>query len=540
MNRAKLSFRYTAPINGHGLVLLASSDDCYKCSPLPQWPQGCEIGNSSCLVMSPNTNYSFDVDAKFPSSILLQSDQHIVWQSHYKFKELSDYSMLAQQVPTGEVHASIELVHEASPAVLLPIVLALLSLWLISGFVRFFWHKYLLSLREDDEEADNLQPLLEAQQLVSPLRRIVCLDVFRGITIFTMIFVNYGGGDYWFFNHSTWNGLTVADLCFPWFAWIMGATMAISYEKKLKNRKEYFYISSIRSLKLLLLGLFLNNGYDLANWRIPGVLQSFGAAYWMVSMILLISTTLPLRQSFLQWALMLVVVGLQSFLVFALPIPGCPTGYFGAGGLAEHSSYPNCTGGAHKQVDIWIFGPNHIYQYPTTKAIYRTGAYDPEGFLNWIMVAFTTFLGFKAGVIFLNGKDYKHRSGYLSFFGLILGIFAWIGCQGRLNDGWIPVNKNLWSLTFVLSTSSLACLLLAFLFLYVDTFDMWTGSPFLQTGMNPIILYLGHELLQDHFPFGFKHGSTSHSLSMASSLFGALCWLAIAQFLYRRKIFITV
>ena len=61
------------------------------------------------------------------------------------------------------------------------------------------------------------------------------LDTFRGLSIVIMIFVNYGGGSYWFFAHSPWNGLTVADLVFPWFLWIMGVSLAISIRSQLRN-----------------------------------------------------------------------------------------------------------------------------------------------------------------------------------------------------------------------------------------------------------------------------------------------------------------
>ncbi|KAL3284535.1 hypothetical protein HHI36_018693 [Cryptolaemus montrouzieri] len=61
--------------------------------------------------------------------------------------------------------------------------------------------------------------------------RIKSIDVFRGLCIIVMIFVNYGGGQYWFFKHSIWNGLTLADLVFPWFMWIMGLSLAVSFRK---------------------------------------------------------------------------------------------------------------------------------------------------------------------------------------------------------------------------------------------------------------------------------------------------------------------
>ncbi|OQR87540.1 heparan-alpha-glucosaminide N-acetyltransferase [Achlya hypogyna] len=545
MNRASVVFRYTEALSApsSGLVMRAASDDCYKCTPLPLRPVGCAPTDVSCIYLMPNANYTFDVDAKFPMTLSLRDGNRTVWQSHYHFTEFSNYSMLGQQVSSGEVHASIALEHAGTPSLLLPILLGLLGLWVASGFVLFFWKKHLAALRDDDAD-DDTRPLLD-QPPPPTSSRVVCLDVFRGITIFTMIFVNYGGGDYWFFNHSTWNGLTVADLCFPWFAWIMGATMAIGLPKKLRDPRGFARTATLRSLKLFGLGLFLNNGFDLAHWRIPGVLQSFGVAYWIVAMALLFAATTTAdtrRQRLLQWAILLGVVALHAVVVYGLPVAGCPRGYLGPGGIGDFGQFGNCTGGAHKAVDLALFGNAHIFQNPTTKDVYLTGAFDPEGALNWLMVAVTAFIGFQVATVFLGDASLaaSQRSIRLALLALALGIAALVACQGRLNDGWIPVNKNLWSLSFVLATSSLASWLLLALFLMVDTHDMWRGAPFLQAGMNPIVLYLGHELLQDHFPFGFKHGSTSHALSLLSALLGALCWLAIALLLHRKKLFISV
>lgn len=88
--------------------------------------------------------------------------------------------------------------------------------------------------------------------------------------------VNYGGGGYYFFNHSSWNGLTVADLVFPWFIWIMGTSMAISF-KKFESQliRDLLYKLFRRAIILFALGLFLNGGFvELEHWRIPGVLYA--------------------------------------------------------------------------------------------------------------------------------------------------------------------------------------------------------------------------------------------------------------------------
>jgi heparan-alpha-glucosaminide N-acetyltransferase len=88
-----------------------------------------------------------------------------------------------------------------------------------------------------------------------------------------MIFVNYGGGGYYFFAHSIWNGLTVADLVFPWFIFIMGSAMSLSFDGLLKKKVSRLFLlrkAVRRSIILFGLGLFMNDGYYINQWRIPG------------------------------------------------------------------------------------------------------------------------------------------------------------------------------------------------------------------------------------------------------------------------------
>jgi hypothetical protein len=137
--------------------------------------------------------------------------------------------------------------------------------------------------------------------------RVNSLDTFRGFSLCIMIFVNYGGGGYWFFDHAPWHGLTFADLLFPWFMWMMGVSMALSFsalgliiaEPAVSNasstavaNRPVEYRSAPwsawskvlqRSATLFALGMFLANGYDYKTWRIPGVLQYFAVSYLVTS-----------------------------------------------------------------------------------------------------------------------------------------------------------------------------------------------------------------------------------------------------------------
>ena len=190
---------------------------------------------------------------------------------------------------------------------------------------------------------DTAQLVENAEVVARQSRRVRSLDAFRGLSITIMIFVNYGGGSYYFFNHSPWNGLTVADLVFPWFIWIMGVSLAISTQSQLRNsvpRKKILLRVVKRSIILMLLGLVINskgaNPNDLKTLRIPGVLQRFGLTYLIVGMteaMLLprqfpdvTSPLLDLTSSVWQWMVAASCLALYTIITFQLPVPGCPTG----------------------------------------------------------------------------------------------------------------------------------------------------------------------------------------------------------------------
>ncbi|CAB0010742.1 unnamed protein product [Nesidiocoris tenuis] len=230
--------------------------------------------------------------------------------------------------------------------------------------------------------------------------RTASLDVFRGITVALMIFVNNGGGGYSIFHHSPWNGLTFADVVFPWFAWIMGVSLVLSIQSQLRNtisRPRVFVKILLRSLIIISLGIVLNSfkNNNIQRLRIPGILQRLGLAYLIVGTIeafLMVPqnliTVLQGRAQLVsdviygwkQWIIMLCLVTLHTGLVLFVKIDGCPRGYLGPGGLDRNGTAFNCTGGVTGYLDRVIFGANHIYQNPTSRHVYHsTMPFDPEG-----------------------------------------------------------------------------------------------------------------------------------------------------------------
>ncbi|KAJ6661666.1 hypothetical protein lerEdw1_013905, partial [Lerista edwardsae] len=251
-----------------------------------------------------------------------------------------------------------------------------------------------------------------------------------------MIFVNYGGGNYWFFEHTPWNGivrhpllcfipkhftqisnliidlqkkkeliwptissvgLTVADLVMPWFVFIIGTSVALAFHAMRKrgvSRVQLLRKLTWRTVVLLLIGFcFLNYGPadGSLSWRwarIPGVLQRLGLTYFIL-------------------ALMETCFGITDLDKYQKSVPGLGNltatinivcflhrGYLGPGGIGDDGKYPNCTGGAAGYIDKWLLGENHIYHYPTCKELYKTTQpFDPEGILGTLNSVVMAFFG---------------------------------------------------------------------------------------------------------------------------------------------------
>ena len=417
--------------------------------------------------------------------------------------------------------------------------------------------------------------------------RLDCLDTFRGMCLAVMIYVNYGGGHYWFTEHSAWNGLTLADVLFPWFMWIMGCSMALSmggiFEEPDENMQGRFLSVLRRSLTLFGRGLFLGNGYHVTgkrhHWRVPGVLQYFGISYFVVSGVMLLvrkRTAALLRavadvdedeeqgqgQGQCSWAVALSFpfgpyiscyrweLCLHLFLFFsyiclclyASSFPGCPAGYNGPGGRSENGAWASCTGGIHRWVDEKVFGFERLYHSPTCLDLYDCQPYDPEGLLGSMGAAFLTFLGLMTGRVLLHHKAPKQRVLRWSFWGLVLVLVAGILCDFAQEGGIIPVNKNLWSVSFVLLLAGLGMLCLSVTYLLVDVSKVWSGAPFRWLGLNSILIYCAHGVFDSYFPFAWYQipSQESHASLLLMNVVGALCWIAVAWYCYRIKFFIKV
>ncbi|XP_061211223.1 heparan-alpha-glucosaminide N-acetyltransferase isoform X2 [Neopsephotus bourkii] len=582
MDQAVLLVRNELPTQG--LLLAARSGSCHQC--LYQFLAFLPPSNGS--LRKPGTA-EVVVDTQHPLTLQLNgsvSDTELC-KIQYHFGEFGNYSLVVKTLSTSTKTVSCDLVINEGPVnSYLPILFAFLVYMgtltiLIVGrllmkihAVRNWVYKKLNPRETDrlinselgspntaDSVSSDLTPRLWS---TASRQRLRSLDTFRGLSLIIMVFVNYGGGKYWFFKHESWNGLTVADLVFPWFVFIMGTSISLSLSSMLRwgsSKQKLLGKILWRSFLLILLGIIVvNPNYCLGplswdNLRIPGVLQRLGFTYLVVAALELLftragaesgtlETLCPALQDILpywpQWIFILMLEAIWLCLTFLLPVPGCPRGYLGPGGIGDFGNYPNCTGGAAGYVDRLLLGEKHIYQHPSSSVIYQTTMpYDPEGILGTINTIFMAFLGLQAGKIILFYKDqHKQIMSRFATWSIVMGIVSAILTKCSKEDGFIPINKNLWSLSYVTTTSCFAFILLLLMYYLVDVKRLWSGAPFFYPGMNSILVYIGHEVFENYFPFKWKmQDSQSHAEHLTQNLTATTLWVIISYVLYRRRIF---
>lgn len=365
--------------------------------------------------------------------------------------------------------------------------------------------------------------------------RMVSLDVFRGLTIAGMILVNSPGDGqhtYWPLQHAAWNGWTPTDLVFPFFVFMVGITTAFSTASRAaRGAKPAALIrhTFVRALVIFALGLGLA-AISTRHWgdlRWPGVLQRIAVAYAITSLMALTSG----RRAWLTTCIGL-LVGYWAIMRF-VPVPGV-----GAGHLDPQNNLAAF-------IDRALV-PGRLYR--------RT--WDPEGILSTLPAIGTCLLGL------LTGDWLRREPGPWRRLAILVGAGAALTIAGVVLDPFFPINKNLWTSTYVLFTAGLAMLLLAACYYLVDVkgWRRW-ATPFLVFGMNALAVYVLSEYLEAFIGsvvhlhdagttvslrrFAFQHWFSPLSYDpYVSSLYWALayvllCWLPMLV-LYRKKIFLKV
>ena len=386
--------------------------------------------------------------------------------------------------------------------------------------------------------------------------RLVALDVFRGATIAGMLLVNDPGtwsAIYPPLEHAEWSGWTPTDLVFPFFLFIVGVTTHLSLRKRQPNEMVPKILR--RGAMIFLVGLLLNwfpffwwgkiagnvdpsfwdrVVYRLAHLRYLGVLQRIGIAYTAAALLTLKTTK---KQ---QIAIVTSLLIGYWIVVMLLPVPG--TGTIGAFVFDQPA----------RTLEAWsdqlILGLNHIWS--------GSKWWDPEGLLSTIPAIATAMLGVFCG----RWVGDKRRPLLERIVGLY-GVGSLAMVAGSL-WGWVfPINKNLWTSSYVIFTAGFACVVLATCLWLVDVRHntRWT-KPFIVYGVNPLIAFAGSGLMARVIDTFWKVNIGGKPVSihqatyqlafepffpekMASLLWG-LCfvalWYGILYLLYRRNIIVKL
>lgn len=382
--------------------------------------------------------------------------------------------------------------------------------------------------------------------------RLLSLDILRGITIAGMILVNNPGSwgsVYAPLRHAEWNGLTPTDLIFPFFMFIMGISTYISLRKfnfeyskatvqKIIKRTVVIFliglglawfglsVGTFRALSEDGLGFFDRLFQSITNFehiRILGVMQRLAITYGITSLIAIF-----VKHKYIPY---IIVVTLSAYFLLLL---------FGNGFEFSENNIISV-------IDRAVLGVNHLYKDAGV-------AIDPEGLLSTIPATCHVLVGFLCGKILMEVKDNPTRITRLFITGTILtfaGLLLSYGC---------PINKKIWSPTFVLATCGLASNFLALLIWIIDIKGYKKWSVFFESfGVNPLFIYVLAGVLSiviDNITFVYNgetislHGFIYNQIlqpafgDYLSSLLYALLFVTVTWFvgniLYKKKIYIKI
>ena len=384
-----------------------------------------------------------------------------------------------------------------------------------------------------------------------PSQRLLALDILRGITIAGMITVNNPGSWSYVYaplGHAEWNGLTPTDLVFPFFMFIMGISTYISLRKyqftysagaawKIVRRTAVIFAIG---LAIAWFGLSCRTWYALADEGLPfatrlfrattnfshlrilGVMPRLALCYGAAALIAL---TVPHRRLLHLIAALLVGYTLLLFL--------------GRGFAYDETNILSV-------VDRAVLGPDHMY---------KDNGIEPEGLLSTVPAVAHVLIGFCCGALLLGASDVRDKMLRLFLLGTAMALSGWLLSYG------CPINKKVWSPTFVLTTCGMAASLLALLVWIIDVRGRRRWCRFFEAfGVNPLFMYV----LAAIFSILLGNIRVSHSggesISLGGWLYGdvlrpllgdypgslayalllvSACW-CIGYTLYKRNIYIKI
>lgn len=368
--------------------------------------------------------------------------------------------------------------------------------------------------------------------------RLLAIDAMRGLTIAIMIMVNcalWGTPVFEPLRHAAWNGLELADLVFPWFVMIMGISVALSLRRfdfkpcsiaVRKILKRTILIFAV-GIALDLTEKWMSGGIEslsLSNLRILGVLPRLALSYGGATLIALYVSERGVKR-----------IVVSTLTIYALL-------------LLLFNGFEPSTDNIVARVDLAVLGENHMYHDWVPERI----AFDPEGLLGTLPSIAHTLIGYLIGRMLIAVRNNRERVYNLMIFGSILALLGYALSAG------LPINKKVWSPTFVLESCGMGAMLLGLLIWAIDIkgYRGWTPAVTV-FGVNPLALYVLSSLLGTavwlipigdvSLPawmyvewleplFGAESGIPSLTFSL---MIVAICWIA-GYPLWKRGIYIKL
>ncbi|KAJ0693052.1 putative heparan-alpha-glucosaminide N-acetyltransferase [Helianthus annuus] len=376
----------------------------------------------------------------------------------------------------------------------------------------------LLNEHEDDEESQQQQQQQIVVEKISN-RRIASLDVFRGLSIFLMVVVDFAGSSFPIIAHAPWNGLHLADFVMPMFLFAAGVSLAIVYNKKVQCRYEATWKAIVRAVKLFVLGVFLQGGYlhgitsltygvDVETIRLLGILQRIAIGYVVAAVC---EIWLPrqtwkkeafLRNYIWHWCAVFFLCTIYIGLTYGQYVADWQfndlytfSSLVSENGTTIHTVKCSVRGdlgpacNAAGMIDRFILGIDHLYQKPVYRNmkecnISKDGKlseaspswcyapFEPEGILSSLTASVACIIGLQYGHILTELQGHKDRLcnwSFMSVLFLVIGsILALLG---------IPINKSLYTISYMLVTSAAAGITFCALYLLVDVYG-WRRVAF--------------------------------------------------------------
>ncbi|MCH7530918.1 MAG: DUF5009 domain-containing protein [Gemmatimonadetes bacterium] len=363
--------------------------------------------------------------------------------------------------------------------------------------------------------------------------RLVSLDAFRGLTIAGMILVNNPGSWAYVYPplaHAEWHGWTPTDLIFPYFLFIVGVAIPLSFRRRLAEgvpRTVLLRHVARRSLLLIAIGLLMRAvpSFDFTEMRWAGVLQRIGLVYLAAAGLYL--WLKPSGRWVATGGLLLLYWGLMAL----VPVPG-----YGAGDLSAD-------GNLAAYLDRMLMG-GHLWQE----------SWDPEGLLSTMPAVVTSLLGIFTGEWLL-----RDQKGLVQTRGMLVAGAGFVAL-GLVWDLVFPINKNLWTSSYVLFTAGTALLLFGIMYWAIDV-KRWRGwwlVPLVVYGMNSIAVYVasgmvtkmmvrvrvggdgGTSLYAWIYENVFRSWAGDYNGSLSFAVSYVILWLALMWILHRRRIYIKI